>query len=210
MSYMGQSMRLSGERAVRGWSSSYGMLVVGRHDQSCTHGVFDWVAAKRMPQSPESLVKIFANMLAKNIAKFRWKLRRFSFFDFHANQKGLSPGFRTTRLSRRKKGDPLWRFSAYFPKNLRQTLVTSDTRVSLVKVVPKKIGSKTFHKKESSANSTRKWKKLLSPQDTGSLGKEKFPRTLWTPSQHQWCIKFLGPREKDFYTPLALRLKIPQ
>ena len=29
-------------------------------------------------------------------------------------------------------------------------------------------------------------------------------------SQHQWCIRFLGPREKDFYTPLALRLIILQ
>ena len=61
-------------------------------------------------------------------------------------QKGLSPGFRAPRLSRREKRGPLWGFSTYFPvfkakkgpqKNLRQTLVTSDTRVSLVKVLPK-------------------------------------------------------------------------
>ena len=30
-------------------------------------------------------------------------------------QKGLSPGFRATRLSRRKKRGPLWGFSVYFP-----------------------------------------------------------------------------------------------
>ena len=69
------------------------------------------------------------------------------------HRKGLSPGFRATRLSRRKKGGSLWRYSAYFPvfkaekgpkKNLRQTLVTSDTRVSLVKVLPKKQARNSF------------------------------------------------------------------
>ena len=61
-------------------------------------------------------------------------------------RKGLSPEFRATRLWRGIKKGPLWRFSVYFPvfkaqkgpqKNLRETLVTSDTRVSLVKVLPK-------------------------------------------------------------------------
>ena len=58
------------------------------------------------------------------------------------DQKGLSPEFRATRLSRRKKKGPLWRFSAYFPvsqaekgaKRICTKPVTSDTRVSLVKV----------------------------------------------------------------------------
>ena len=30
------------------------------------------------------------------------------------------------------------------------------------------------------------------------------------PRQHQWCIKYLGLWEEDFYTPLALRLKTLQ
>ena len=59
--------------------------------------------------------------------------------DYH--QSLVQPGFRAGK----KKG-PLWRFSAYFPvfsgrkgpqKNLHQTLVTSDTRVSVVKMLPK-------------------------------------------------------------------------
>ena len=60
--------------------------------------------------------------------------------------KGMSPEFRATRLSRSKKKEPLQRFSVFLflcsrPKKvqnkLRQALVTSDTRVSLVRVVPK-------------------------------------------------------------------------
>ena len=61
-------------------------------------------------------------------------------------QKGLSPEFRATRLSRRKKRALsslegfLLIFLCFRPKgpqkNLHQTLVTSDTRISLVKVLP--------------------------------------------------------------------------
>ena len=42
--------------------------------------------------------------------------------------------------------------------------------------------------------------------------REKSQRTLSEspPPQHQWFIKFLGLWEEDFYTPLALRLKILQ
>ena len=43
----------------------------------------------------------------------------FAFFfgsdNSHTTQEGLSPEFRVTRLSRRKKKGPLWRFSACFP-----------------------------------------------------------------------------------------------
>ena len=37
----------------------------------------------------------------------------------------------------------------------------------------------------------------------------KIAMDTFIPPQHQWCIKFLGPCEEDFYT-LALRLKILQ
>ena len=40
--------------------------------------------------------------------------------------------------------------------------------------------------------------------------REKSPRTLSPPSQHQWCTKFLGPWEEGFNTALALRRKFQQ
>ena len=40
--------------------------------------------------------------------------------------------------------------------------------------------------------------------------RKKSPRTLSPPPQHQWCRTFLDLWEEDFYTPLALRLKILQ
>ena len=60
-------------------------------------------------------------------------------------QKGLSPEFRATRLWRGFKKRASLEIFCLFPvfqakkgpqKNLRETLVTSDTRVSLVKVLP--------------------------------------------------------------------------
>ena len=50
--------------------------------------------------------------------KFRgrsfWNLLLYSAFS-GPPQKGLSPEFRATRLSRREKKGPIWGFSAYFP-----------------------------------------------------------------------------------------------
>ena len=43
---------------------------------------------------------------------------------------------------------------------------------------------------------------------TTTVGGENRQGHFHPPSQHQWCIKFLGPWEEEFYTPLALRVKI--
>ena len=79
--------------------------------------------------------KKFCDTIAASIARYG-KYRYWA-----SKRKGLSPEFRATRLWRGIKKGPLWRFSAYFPlfgpqKNLRETLVTSDTRVRLVKGLP--------------------------------------------------------------------------